>query len=489
MTSGKTMHSALRYFKTTWVSACALAGLVTYLGLALYSKFPTQESACISFLVAFTLFCSVSAYQLVLQSPLLMFSPMPWFLLASGVYFGFGPLIYFFGNDMAKTYCNAVCPMDLAELWSVTLLNALGVVLVFGVWLWQTREMPRGSFKPGGNGALASAILIFYLVGLPFRFITILSDAGLLPSTPPGFLGWLANLTSAGLVLLSAMAMRKGGRWWFLWGAMLVMDVIGGVLAFSKMSILLAVTPCIFGYLLYRPRWQVLWCMPVFLATVYLSSHSFVSFVRKNVLDRNSILGRMEMIQSYVEAEEESGLEESDQAWWTRLNYANTQVFAMEEYDNGTPGDSLMMALIAPIPRILWPDKPIIESGYEFYRRLTGRGTASFGVGFFAEAYWNGGWLAVILCSCAIGWVFGKITLFIGREQAVGNHWVLPIALLWIRGGARVDGWIHTEIAGPGVFTLIVVVLMRYWISAPAGHSKKRRLHRPVGEIASIREL
>jgi hypothetical protein len=481
------MHSVLRYFKTAWVSASALASFGAFLWLACYSKFSAQESACISCLAAFTLFGSVSAYQLVRQSPLLIFSPMPWFLLASSVYFGFGPLIYFFGNDMAKTYCNAVWPVDLAELWSVTLLNALGVVLVFGVWLWQTREMPRGRFKPAGNGALASAILIFYLVGLPFRFITILSDAGLLPFTPPGFLGWLANLTSAGLVLLTAMAMRKGGGWWFLWGAMLVMDVIGGVLAFSKMSILLAVTPCIFGYLLYRPKWQALWCIPVLLATVYLASNSFVSFVRENVLDHNSILGRMEMVHSYFEAEEESGLEEDGQAWWTRLNYANSQVFAMEDYENGTPGDSLMMALIAPIPRILWPDKPIIVSGYEFYRRLTGRDTASFGIGFFAEAYWNGGWLAVILCSGAIGWIFGKITLFIGKEQAIGNLWVLPIALLWVRGGARVDGWIHTEIVGPGVFTLILIVLMRYWISAPAGQSKKRRLQRPVRAIASSR--
>ncbi len=487
MTTGKSMHSALRYLKTPWVAACALASLGTYLGLALYSKFPAQEAACASFLVAFTLFCSVSAYQLTRQSPLLMFSPMPWFLLASGVYFGFGPLIYFFGNEMAKTYCNAVWPVDLDELWSVTLLNALGVVLVFGVWLWQMREVPRGRLKPAGDDALASAVLIFYLVGLPFRLITIVSDYDLLPFTLPGFLRWFANLTSAGLVLLTAMALRKGGGWRFLWGAMLVMDVIGGVLAFSKLAILLAVIPCILGYLLYRPQRQALQWIPVFLTIAYMVSHSFVSFARQNVMDHNSILGRMELAHSFFDAEKANPLDEEDQAWWTRLNYANAQQFAMQDYENGTPGDSLMMALIAPIPRILWPDKPSIESGYEFYRRLTGRNTASFGIGFFAEAYWNGGWLAVVLCSCAIGWIFGKITLFISKEQAIGNLWVLPIALIWIRGGARVDGWIHTEIVGPGVFTLILIVLMRYWISESAGRSKKRRLQRPVRAIASSR--
>jgi hypothetical protein len=439
-------------------------------------------------LAAFTLFGSVSAYQLVRQSPLLIFSPMPWFLLASGFYFGFGPLIYFFGNDMAITYCNAVWPVDLDELWSVTLLNALGVVLVFGVWLWQVREMPRGRFKPAGNGALASAILIFYLVGLPFRLINIFSDAGLLPFTPPGFLGWLANLTSAGLVLLTAMAMRNGGGWWFLWAGMLVLNIIGAALTFSKLNIFLALIPCIFGFLLYRPKGRVLLWIPVLLIILYIVTHSFVSLARENVKSSHSLSDRIKIVQLFFDDKKESELNNYDQSWWTRINYANAQRFAMKDYENGTPGSSLMLALIAPIPRVLWPDKPFIESGYEFYRRLTGMDGATFGIGFFAEAYWNGGWLAVVLISCASGWLFGKITLVIGAEVAIGNLWILPIALIWIKGGFRVDGWIHTEIVGPGMFTLIYILLMRYLLGASEKPGKKLRLPRP-GRISENSRL
>jgi hypothetical protein len=360
-------------------------------------------------------------------------------------------------------------------------------MLVFGVWLWQTRIMPKVKSRPAGHDAMVAAISAFYLIGLPLRFITILANCDLLSFTAPGFLVWLSNLTSAGLVLLTAMTLRNGGTWWLLWAALLAVDVIGGAVTFSKMSILLAVVPCIFGYMLYRPKGHVIRWIPVFLGLGYLASHSFVTFARERVMDSNSILGRLEMTQSFFDSQEESKLANEGQAWWTRFNYANAQKFAMQDYESGTPGDSLMLALIAPIPRVLWPDKPIIESGYAFYRRLTGSDTASFGIGFFAEAYWNGGWLAVVLCSCAIGWIFGKVTLVIGKEQAIGNLWVLPIALLWIRGGARVDGWIHTEIVGPAVFTLILITLMRYWISAPGGHSKKRRLQRPVREIVSSR--
>lgn len=487
MKTGTTLHSCFRYFQSSWVLGCLAASLAMVVCLACFSTFRERELSCIGCLVAFILYSSVSAYKLIRQRPQLIFSPMPWFLLASGAYFGFGPLIYFFGKDKAKLYCQQVWPVDLDDLLCVTLLNATGLVLVFGVWLWQTRAMPKVRSRPVGQDAMLSAIIAFYLIGLPPRCITILANCDLLPFTAPGFLGWLANLTGAGLVLLTTMTLRNGGIYWLLWAALLALDVIGGALTFSKMSILLAVVPCIFGYMLYRPKKQAFHWIPLFLALVYLASHSFVTYARNQVMDNNSIWSRMEMAQSFFDAEEESPLDEEDQAWWTRLSYANAQTFAMQDYENGTPGDSLMMALIAPIPRILWPDKPIIESGYDFYRRLTGRDTASFGIGFFAEAYWNGGWLAVILCSCAIGWIFGKITLFIGKEQAIGNLWVLPIALLWIRGGARVDGWIHTEIVGPAVFTLILIVLMRYLISAPVDHSKKRRLQRPVREIASSR--
>jgi hypothetical protein len=369
--------------------------------------------------------------------------------------------------------------VNLVDLWRITLVHALGVVLVFGVWLLAIRELPRSGLSTPEPVAMESMIFMFYLTGLPFRVIGILSEFGVLPFMASGFVDWFANLTSAGLVLLTAMTLRKGGGWWFAWGTMLALDVVGGVLTFSKMSILLSVLPCFFGYFLYRPKQPPLGWILVVLVIVYMASHSFVSFVRGNGMYYNSLSGRIQIAESYFGSKDESGLVDEDQAWWTRLNYANNQAFALYEYDGGTPGDSLKLALIAPIPRVLWPDKPFIESGRDFYRKLTGGDSATFGIGFFVEAYWNGGWLAVVLTSCAIGWFFGKITLVIGAEQGLGNLWILPIALLWIRSGARVDGWIHTEIVGPAAFTLLYVLMMRSLLRAMASPGKRIRLARP----------
>ena len=184
----------------------------------------------------------------------------------------------------------------------------------------------------------------------------------------------------------------------------------------------------------------------------------------------------MDTAHSFFRAEHDKQVSDDPQMWWARFYYSNAQVFAIQEYDAGRPGDSLMLALIAPIPRLLWHDKPAIESGYDFYRRLTGSNTSSFGIGFFVEAYWNGGWLAVILCSIMLGWLLGAVTVSLAAQQAVGNLWALPLAFLWIRIGSRVDGWVHTEIAGPAIFTLLFLGLIRGFSVVPSETIRFERL-------------
>ena len=164
--------------------------------------------------------------------------------------------------------------------------------------------------------------------------------------------------------------------------------------------------------------------------------------------------------------------------WFGRLNYANAQAFAMEQYDEGEPGSSLRLALIAWVPRVLWPSKPIIESGVDLHEKMTGHSGPSFGIGWFAEAYWNGGWTLVVVVSAGIGVFFAFLEAAIIKGVRTGNLWILPLGLLWIRSGLRSDGWVHTEIVGPGVFTLLYLVLLRFW--RPGLASSRRRALTPA---------
>lgn len=467
-------------FQLSWVIWCLSIGLAFVVILRSFFSFDVADANCVGLLGTFMLLSYVLAYKLVQWRPQFILTPLPWFLLASGAYFGLGPLVYFFGADAAIAYCQAVFPVTVEDLIRVTISNLAGVTIVFCVWFWMTRRVIQVKSLRVRPDDMTRAMVVFYLIGIPFRLVIILSSYHLIEFTVPGFLTWLANFTSAGLVLLTTMAFRRGGVWWLILGAMFTMDVVAAMGVFSKLPIILSVLPCVFGYLLYRPGVKALPWILVFIGCVYLASNSYVTYCRKHGLGQEiSMSTRMELGKSFFDSDRNEVEDvNATQNWWTRLNYANVQSFAMREFDYGSPGDSVELALIAPIPRILWPEKPIIESGTGLYKRLTGQESASFGIGFFTEAYWNGGWWYVILSAAAIGWVFGTVTLAFAKEQSVGNLWVLPISLLWVRSGARVDGWMHTEIVGPAVFTLIFIGIMRLWRPATSAKINKRSSRR-----------
>ena len=470
MKTARIENSGPRYFQFSWLAACFFMGLGAVGLSTFFFKLARLDAICVGVLVTFTLLCSVQSYKLVQQRSQLVFTPMPWLLLSSGAYFGFGPLVYFFGAAEAKDFCQQIYLVTTQDILRVTLVNVVGVTLVFGVWWWRVKKLVYMKTKLVNQEATIVPIFVFYLIGLGPRCLILLSGLGLVHFIAPGFLTWLAVFTSAGLMFLTTTALRRGGAWWLLFVVLLALDVATAMTTFSKFAILLAVLPCFFGYLVYRPGVKSLRWIIVFLFAVYLASNSYVTYCRSHGLGiQNNLSSRVGLARSYFDHNDklEAKIDEETQNWWSRLNYANAQTFAMKEYDQGYPGNSFAQSWMVPIPRILWPDKPVIEAGAGFYEKLTNEKNASFGIGFFAEGYWNGGWLYVILGSMVIGWVFGTVTLLVIKEQAIGNTWILPIALLWIKNGGRADGWINVEIVGPAVYTLIYVGLMRVFLPTP----------------------
>ena len=383
----------------------------------------------------------------------------------------------------AKDFCQSIWLVTNHDLFRVTLINAVGVILVFGMWWWQIRRMILPKSFPVRLDVLVRVMVVFYLIGLPARCLVILDEMNLISSfTVPGSLHWVAYFTSAGMIFLTLLALRRGNAWWLLWVGLLAVDVTAAALSFSKGAIISSLMPCLFGYMLYQPGTRSVRWIPVFFVVTYLASNSFVTYCRDKGMGNESIHERLNITGAYINSKQQkeqtkTQLEttEISQRWWFRLNYANAETFAMHEYDEGRPGDSFTMLLIAPIPRILWHNKPVIEPGAGFYSKLSGEKGASFSVGFFLEAYWNGGWLYVILVSIVIGWLLGGVTLFIANKLSAGNLWVFPIALLWIKSGGQVAGWILSEIVGPSVFTIIYIGLMRYFSLGKSMEAKTNR--------------
>jgi len=145
-----------------------------------------------------------------------------------------------------------------------------------------------------------------------------------------------------------------------------------------------------------------------------------------------------------------------------RFSAAPLQAFLVQQYDEGRPGDSLQSIWTAAVPRVLWPDKPnVTRFGAELYGLVnnTSNGKSALAPTYTAEAYWNGGWPAVVLVSILVGLELGWLTrrwlrLAQGRSSGLGILiMAIPAALLafWV------ESWIAATFVG-GFVTLAILI-------------------------------
>ena len=461
-------------------AVAVLVGLCSALALSLMPGFSGEKATLCGWLFGFGAIQILIAFRLFRQDPSIVWTPMPWFLLTCALYYGFGPLVYFFADQAIIDYTQAVWTVANRDIVRVTAVNAVGVAVALLVYMaiCKGKVLPGDSRRWLDSNFMAHGVKTFLLIGLPPLLLIRLAGFGYLHISPYGFLTWLGCFETAGYVLLATLAFLHGGRWWLGLGFMVAFEVGCGLLVFSKAAILQSVFPLVFGFLNQKQRGLRNPLPLCLLAMVYLGASYYVDFARRQQLTNYLVRERASVVSSFGEAKDKLDVDDSRFAWWGRINYANTQTFVIQNYDQGYPGNSMRLGLIAWVPRVVWPNKPIIESGVDLHERMTGNRGPSFGVGFFCEAYWNGGWTFVILVGGGLGWLFATFGAEIIKGVRNGNLWILPLALLWIRSGLRSDGWLHTEIIGPAVFTLLYLTLLRFWQLGPA--SPRRRSIAPT---------
>lgn len=161
----------------------------------------------------------------------------------------------------------------------------------------------------------------------------------------------------------------------------------------------------------------------------------------------------------------------SRQSGLLRLSYVNINAFVVDRYDAGLSGDTLGNALAVIIPRALWPNKPIItQLGGDLYFLVRGRYGTSFGVGHFAEAYWNFGWAGLIIFMAILGPILAIFTRISIRIMARKDWIFLPIVFIGVNLGLRVDGHFVPDILGPtwiAVCLSLVLITVNFVIRTP----------------------
>lgn len=164
--------------------------------------------------------------------------------------------------------------------------------------------------------------------------------------------------------------------------------------------------------------------------------------------------------------------QERARAMGRRFEVASIQGYLVNEYSKGIQGNTLSNFWLTFIPRILWPEKPIITNfGAELHKKYFNDPSqiySSIAPTYSAEAYWNYGPLGVVLVSVLLGLVLGWLThySFLALLGVRPEYFIIAFpATIW---ACFVESWLVSTYLGEFlifVFMLFVSrVLLNYHV-------------------------
>jgi len=277
------------------------------------------------------------------------------------------------------------------------------------------------------------------------------------------------------LGLRSALQRRDLKRMVFWLSALMVypilMLLLGGFLSYGSAAIILVFSALTIST---RNYWRVVAGIAIF---TFLSLSIFVDYFQHRTDIRNQVWGgapleaRIDSVMNTVRDFE--WFDPSDRhhlvALDQRLNQNYFIGLAARRIQLGQAsylyGESVWEGLLALIPRVFWPGKPVYAGSPQIVSRMTGlrlaRGT-SFGVGNVMEFHINFGVPGVVVGFLILGWLIGKLDYKAAFAEDQGDTGAiifsfLPAVALIDPGGSLVELFSGTAAAFVGAFFWNVV--------------------------------
>lgn len=410
--------------------------------------------------------------------------PITWYVLGSGVFFGFGVMA---GGLHASDWSARLYGGSTGHLVAANLLNSISVaivlvvaLLVLGLGRCESDAMSPAEPKPGQHAVLTK-IFPYLLLGssivvlIKFVFFPIVQDL-LLRS----FLDKAYFFLPSCFLLFGFLLKSLPPRIIFLSGLLVACEVFNGLISFNKSQILMPVAAYFVGLWACGRGYRFILLNLIFFVVVFWLINPMVSVGRhhkKYDPVENSVTERIGILRDYVmrKAERTEGaiVQSADEkpeinlsghltnrdrakAVGARFDVASIQGYLIKEYNAGRPGNSLSNAWAVLIPRFIWPDKPVITRvGNELNAKYfddPGQISSSIAPTYSAEAYWNCGASGVVLVSIYLGACFGFLSRLATGAQSGRDPAYLFVAFPALFSAAFVESWIvSTYIGGMAV--------------------------------------
>lgn len=418
--------------------------------------------------------CTGTAFRIIRADIQTIASPVFWVLLASGVYWGFGPLIYTFGDWSTISQMNAGYNIGPSEIFLTNLLNSIGMLaLVAGLAIGRrlVGGRPQGWVRrfEGINALRVAGVLA--AVGLTAKFSMILPAVFGLIGTQSSSLLRMQMLSKAALMILSYLSVKRGGRTTFWFVLLFAIEFLTAGLVSSKMAILEVIIAALVGRTLAVRKtstvvkgFVVLGLLQFFLQPVISDARAMDRLTGGDYATSVVVTSKL-MAQSLSDVMHgnSAAQEETPQGWWSRLCYTPQQVFAMNEYDSGRPGNPWGDFVMGLVPRVLWPDKPLVTPGTNFSILISNNPNNNNAPGVLGEGYWYGGWSGLLVVGLYAGIFLGGVDR-VSKEVISRRAWIfMPLVFFGVTSGFRIDGFFSTEFLFGSVWYVLFAISMFYF--------------------------
>jgi hypothetical protein len=270
-----------------------------------------------------------------------------------------------------------------------------------------------------------------------------------------------------------------------------VLEVFNGFLALGKYQIIYAMLAIVMGMLIKRTSWKLMLSTLATLVFVFYVLNPLITLGRAHLeydWEKNTLATRLVILNDSfkvlvdpeakyfnegphlfkfgsIKLSEMNRPKESTRAMGRRFEVASIQGYLINEYNKGVQGNTLSNFWLAFIPRIFWPQKPIITNfGAELHKKYfndQGQIYSSIAPTYSAEAYWNYGPLGVVLVSLILGLALGWLThySFLALMGVRPEYFMIAFpATIW---AGFVESWLVSSYLGEFLIFVFMLFISR----------------------------
>lgn len=477
----------LEEYKWRTAGCYAFANSIIFLVVAafIYAVEPQSLSAI---LLAPAIFFvgSMLTFILMVQSGGAL-APLAWFILGSGIYFGLGTM---FGGLRVHHYTEQIFGADNLYLTEVNLLNACSVFIVVGIALafgWFKRpvwKIQESALVRQQNATLLQNIFPFILIAaiactcLKLFFFPVAENL-LMRS----IIGKLTLFLPACFLLLGMLWQSLARPLKLVAFILFIIEISAGILTISKYQVLYTMLAFITGIWISRASWKFMLSTLLGMGLIFAMINPLTTLARAHLAydAKNTLEARIEILKDSSRAildpkflfladnplimEVINKPEERARALGRRFEVASIQGYLINEYNSNRPGNTLSNFWVTFIPRMVWPQKPIITNlGLELHMKYyndPNQTNSALAPTFSAEAYWNYGPLGVTLVSILLGLAIGWLTRysFLAVYGTRPEYFIIAFpAVIW---ACFVESWLVSSYLGEFLILAVVLLIAR----------------------------